>query len=95
MDGRPAVTTVALTRLAVQAGTGAAHRPARRTDRHSARTGTARGPGRGGRAVQASVAVTIGARARKARPRWLIESFSSAVISAVVLVSPSGTKIGS
>jgi hypothetical protein len=36
-----------------------------------------------------------GASARKARPRWLIASFSSGAISAVVRDAPSGTKIGS
>ena len=36
-----------------------------------------------------------GARARNALPRWLIASFSSADISAVVRRSPSGTKTGS
>jgi len=35
------------------------------------------------------------ASARKAMPRWLIAFFSSGLISAVVRVSPSGTKIGS
>ena len=35
------------------------------------------------------------ASARNARPRWLIASFSAGLISAVVRVSPSGTKIGS
>src|SRR4029453_18536813 len=35
------------------------------------------------------------ARARKARPRWLIRSFSSSPSSAIVRRSPSGTKIGS
>lgn len=37
----------------------------------------------------------IGTRARKARPRWLMASFSCADSSAVVRLSPSGTKIGS
>src|SRR5216684_7865648 len=36
-----------------------------------------------------------GASARKARPRWLIASLASAVISAVVCPNPSGRKIGS
>ncbi len=36
-----------------------------------------------------------GTRARKARPRWLIASLASGVISAVVWLNPSGTKIGS
>src|SRR5205807_3326035 len=36
-----------------------------------------------------------GARARKARPRWLIASLASGVISAVVWQKPCGTKIGS
>ena len=34
-------------------------------------------------------------RARKARPRWLIRSFSSSVSSAIVRSPPPGTKIGS
>ena len=35
------------------------------------------------------------ARARKARPRWLIASLASGAISAVVRLAPSGRKIGS
>jgi len=35
------------------------------------------------------------ASARNARPRWLIASLASALISAVVCSKPSGTKIGS
>ena len=40
-------------------------------------------------------AVMNGVSARKARPRWLIASLASAVISAVVWSNPSGRKIGS
>src|SRR6202022_1881590 len=51
----------------------------------------------GSRGSQApfNVPVMNGASARKARPRWLIASLASAVISAVVCSNPSGRKIGS
>src|SRR5690606_41763590 len=65
-----------------------------------------RGPGRArrragapeppaGYAVGPRARAMTGTSARNARPRWLIASFSSGDISAVVRVSPSGTKIGS